>query len=156
YRYITTCNSPTASGNVTVGNDFFIPTGGSYTQTGGTLTLNGDVIDSGTLTITSGGAININGSASVISGNGAINDSAGTITVTHNKTIHTGTVLTLGTASANTTLAIATGTTINNIGNVTLSGSMTGAAASSIWVNNAQSHLTVSGAVLATGVLEAS
>ena len=124
-------NSPSSSGSVTVGYETYIPNGGGYSQTGGTLTLNGDLIDSGTITVGPSGAIYLNGISTVISGIATINDSLGTIHITNHKTITAGSVLTLGTTTANTTLAIATGTSVSNGGMVTLKGSMTGASGTS-------------------------
>ena len=149
-------NSPSSSGNVTVGDETYIPNGGSYSQTGGTLTLNSDLVDSGTITVGPAGAINLNGLSSVISGVATINDSLGIIIITNHKTITTGTILTLGKSTANTTVGLTAATTVNNEGYVTLNGSITGASGTSSWINNSQSALNITGNVLTTGVFDPS
>ena len=153
---ILASGTSSSSGSVTAGDAVVLGSGGTYKQTGGTLTLTDEIIDSGTITIGPSGAISINGVGTTISGTGAINDSAGTISISSNKTISSGSSLTFGTATANTTIAIASGTTLSNVGTVTVNGSITGAAASSTWINNAQSNLSITGTILSTGVLDAS
>ncbi|MDB5283749.1 MAG: C-terminal target protein, partial [Bacteroidota bacterium] len=149
-------DSPVSSGNISVGSTFTIPAGCTFTQTAGTFTATGNLIDSGTINISAGATLNLNGTGTIISGTGVISAPSDTITITNNKSIAVGSILTFGTVIANTSLAIAAGTTISNTASVNLNGNLLGAASSSIWVNNAQSTLAVSGALLTTGVLDVS
>ncbi|MBI4930088.1 MAG: T9SS type A sorting domain-containing protein [Bacteroidetes bacterium] len=148
----STSASSTSSSLMTITGNLTIPSSASLTLVSG-LTLGGNLSNDGTL---AGGASNMafNGSLKTISGLGTITGS-GIITVTNNKTILAGTNLTIAPA-----LALAAATTVTNNGTITLSlstSNLTGAnALTSIWTNAANSVLNAAGAVLATGVLNAS
>ena len=146
----------TASGNVTVYSGLILMSGGSYSQTAGTLNLNDELIDSGTITINPSATLTISGSGTPISGSGSILDSTGTITLSSNKSIVAGSTITFGTSTGNLTLNIASAATISNAGNVILYGSMTGGSGTATWLNNAPGSLSVTGALLSTGLLNAS
>lgn len=149
-------SSASASSSVSIGYDFIVGSGATYNQTAGTLTASGNFIDTGTVNIGAGASLDLNGSAATISGSGIIYDSLGTVTLTRNKVIAPGSVLTIGTSSAGATIALSSATTVNNEGTVTLYGSITGTDTTSQWTNNANAVLNVTGNVLDTGKLDAS
>jgi hypothetical protein len=149
-------SSPTVNGDVTT-LYFTLPAGAAYTQTAGTLTVTADLELSGALSIGSSGSFALTGSNTEISGTGTFTTAAGgSFPVTNNKIVMPGTSLTIGTSGTNTTLSLAANTTVNNMGTITVNGNITGADAStSIWVNNANSAINVTGTLLSTGLLDA-
>ncbi len=153
---LSSSSSTTASGSLTVNGKTTIPTGALHTQTAGTLNLSGDAAISGTLAIGSGSS-NINGSNSVISGTGNItSNTGGTLTITNDKIISSGTNLTIGTSAKPVTVAISGTSNITNNGAVKIYGDLTGSVSGSTWTNAPNSSLQVTGAILATGTLSAS
>lgn len=149
--------SPTVNGNVTVVTQFTLPTGTAYTQSAGTLTVSGELALSGALNMASGSTFVFNGTGAHLSGTGTYTTAAGgSFPVTNNKLIETGTNITIGTAGTNTDFAIATTSTVSNQGTITINGNLTGATATSVWENYANSTLNVTGTVLSTGMLDAS
>jgi hypothetical protein len=148
--------SPTVNGNVQVMGQLTMPTGTAYTQSTGTLTLNGNLSLSGTLNMASGATLVFSGTGAHLNGTGTYTTAAGgSFPVTNNKVIDAGTILTFGTSGTNTTFAIASNGTIFNQGNITVNGDITGGNAASSWENYANSSLTVTGTILATGALDA-
>jgi hypothetical protein len=137
------------------GSSMMIASGSVYAQNGGSLKVEGDVIDSGTITAGSSGAINLDGEGANISGSGIMNDSAGTITLTNNKTITAGSALTFGTVTGNTTIDITSGTTVSNGGTIIVNGSITGDDNTATWLNNYEGALSITGELLDIGSLDA-
>ncbi len=148
--------SQTFSGNVTVSGWFTLDSGATYTHTSGTLTVTGDMEINGAMSISTGANIAFSGVNSILSGTGTFTTaSGGSLAITNDKTIDVGTSLTIGTSGTNTAVALAAGTTINNLGSITVNGDVTGAnGTTSVWVNNANSTLNVTGALLSTGILD--
>ncbi|MBL0308648.1 MAG: hypothetical protein IPP77_02875 [Bacteroidetes bacterium] len=155
---MSSATSPIVNNNVNVTGWFTLPVGTAYTQSSGTLTVGGDIEISGAMSMGSGASMVLNRSGGFISGTGTYTTaSGGSFPITNNKTIVPGTTITIGTPSVNTTLSIAAGTIVNNIGAITVNGNVTGANGStSIWLNNANALLSVSGTLLSTGILDAS
>ena len=153
--YLPTAGTVTASSNIVVNGTLTIPSGTGYTQTGGTLISNGNVVDSGTITVINTGILSLKGNGTIISGNGTIIDSAGSIQITNAKSIPSGALFTIGSSTKKTSFALAANTTMNSSGSITLYGDVTGAAASSVWANNANATLSVTGNILTTGTLDA-
>ncbi|HLP21828.1 MAG TPA: hypothetical protein VK174_16055, partial [Chitinophagales bacterium] len=149
-------SSQTFSGNVTVSGWFTLDSGATYTHSSGTLTITGDLLINGDMSLSSGATIAFSGVNSELSGTGTFTTSAGgALAITNDKTIAEGTSLTIGTSGVNTNVTLAANTIINNLGSLTINGNLTGADVSSTWINNANSELKVSGALLASGTLDA-
>lgn len=137
----------TTTGTLTVGRDLYvsatsissIPSGGM--TIGMDLNVNG-VLDLGANTLT------LNGIGKTISGTGSITGNGTLSITTGNKTIASGSTLTIA-----PTVAITGAITVNNSGTVTLSGDLTGSVAGSTWTNDENSTLNVAGAILTTGTL---
>ncbi len=147
--------SQTFSGDVTVTGWFTLDSGATYTHTSGTLTVTGDMEIDGSMSLASGATIAFSGTNSILSGTGTFTTaSGGVFAITNDKTVAEGTTLTIGTTGTNTDVSLGANTQINNLGSITLNGSMTGTDASSVWINNANSVLNVSGALLSTGTLD--
>lgn len=153
---MSSATSPTVNGNVTVSGWFTLPVGTAYTQSSGALVCGGDIEIGGDLSIASGATCSLTGTLGHISGTGTFTTaSGGTLSISNNKVIDPETTLTIGTPSVNTTVALAASTTINNLGDITINGNLTGAnSTTSIWLNNAYSSLSVSGTLLSTGTLD--
>lgn len=149
--------SPTVNNNVQVVGQLTLPTGTAYTQSAGTLTVNGELSLSGALNIASGASFVFDGSGAHLSGTGTFTTAAGgSFPVTNSKVVEAGTAITIGTSGTNTDLAIGANSTVSNQGSITINGNLTGATSTSIWENYANSTLSVTGAILSTGVLDAS
>lgn len=149
--------SQTFSGDVTVSGWFTLDSGATYTHSSGTLTITGDMEIDGDMSLASGANIAFSGVNSILSGSGTFTTAAGgTLSITNDKVIAEGTSLTIGTSGVNTGISLAANTNINNLGTITLNGNMTGAdAVTSVWINNANSRLNISGDLLVTGILDA-
>ncbi len=155
---LSSATSPVVNGPVTVLGWFTLPEGTAYTQSSGTLTVSGDMEISGDLSMASGTTLVFDGNGSHLSGTGGTYTTAsgGSFPISNNKIIDPGTSITIGTSGTNTTLSIASSSTVNSIGDITVNGNLTGASSSSIWINNATSTLSVTGTVLSTGTLDVS
>ncbi|AYB33314.1 T9SS type A sorting domain-containing protein [Chryseolinea soli] len=143
----TGTSTSTVAINVT--GDLEIDAGTTFNTTsalsvaGDEITIDGTLgIGSSTLTL-SGANATISGSAGSITGTSSAN-----INFTTSKSILSGSSLTI-----QPNINLSSGVVLTNSGTVTHSGNLTGAAASSTWVNDAGSVYNVTGAVLATGVL---
>lgn len=148
--------STTASGDVIINGGLTVPVGVTYTQSAGSLTISGDINVNGTLDIGSGVTVSLDGITSEIAGTGSIvTASGGSINLSGIKTIAPDAVLTLGSATTSTTVALAADAIVNNTGSVTVYGNITGGNASSTWINNAGSTLNITGTLLSTGILNA-
>ena len=147
--------SQTFSGNVTVSGWFTLDSGATYNHSSGALTITGDLHIDGDMSLSSGATMAFSGTNAVLSGTGTFTTSAGgVLSITNDKTIDEGTALTIGTSSVNTNISLAANTTINNLGSISLNGSVTGTNATSTWVNNANSNLELTGTLLSTGTLD--
>lgn len=147
--------SQTFSGNVTVSGWFTLDSGATYNHSSGTLTITGDLQIDGAMSLSSGATMAFSGTNAVLSGTGTFTTSSGgVLSITNDKTIDEGTALTIGTSSVNTNINLAANTTINNLGSISLNGSITGTNATSTWVNNANATLELTGALLSTGTLD--
>ncbi len=137
--------APLISGDLNVG-------AGTTLTMAATLNLPKDLSVDGTLAM---GAQTLNltgpsGSTISNSGTGSITGS-GTINITTaNKTISTGTILTI-----NPIVAIATGIKVTNNGTITLTNQLNGGNAASTWVNAVNSTLNSASSILSTGTLTA-
>jgi hypothetical protein len=121
---------------------------------GGDLTIN----SGGTLTGVAGGLVVMSGSLSSpqnqISGTGSFSGAYTINITTASKTIASTAVISQ--AGTGTNMNIATGLTVTNKGSIQLGGNLVGAAASSTWTNSTNSTLRIGGALLTTGILNAS
>lgn len=143
----------TLAGNTTSSGTLTVTSGSTLNIGTYTLTVSGNLVDNGTISGTTG-PILLSGATKTIDGSGQIT-STGTITISGgNKTILSTANLTI-TAG---TIAINTAITVTNNGAVTTnaSGGITGADASSTWVNATNSTLNIFGPLLAAGTLTAS
>ncbi|MBL0744341.1 T9SS type A sorting domain-containing protein [Chryseolinea lacunae] len=140
-----------SSAPLTIGGNLQIDAGNSLTM-GNTLSVAGDLEVDGTLAM-GGSTLTLSGvnttitgvtGAATISGTGAIN-------VTQSKTIQNTADITIG-----PNINLSAGMTITNGGTVTHTGSLTGGSATSTWVNDVNAVYNVTGAVMTTGVLNAS
>lgn len=148
--------SQTFSGNVNVAGWFTLDSGATYNHSSGSLVITGDLEIDGSMSLSSGATMAFSGVNATLSGTGSFTTNAGgVLAITNDKTIAEGTSLTIGTAAINTNISIAANTTVNNLGSVSLNGSVTGTDATSTWINNSNALLNVSGALLATGTLDA-
>ena len=154
--YLTTGASFTADQSMGVTGAMTVGTGSSYTQSGGTLSVSGDMIDSGTVSGSGSGTISLVGNGANISGNGSYVDADNPVYITNDKTITYGSALTFGNGSTNTSMALATNTTISNGGTIVFNGGIMGTDSSSYWLNNVNGSLAVTGEILDTGSLDAS
>jgi hypothetical protein len=139
----------TVTGNLNIGS------GTILTMSGGAgVTVTGNLIVDGTLALGTS-TLTFNGTAGKTISNtsaGSITGAGATVSITTaNKTISAGTNLTIASA-----FAIASAITVTNSGTVTITGNITGAAGTSTWTNAANSVLNTTGAILATGILNAS
>ncbi|SHG38866.1 Por secretion system C-terminal sorting domain-containing protein [Chryseolinea serpens] len=135
---------------INVAGDLQIDAGTTLSM-GGALTVGGDqVIIDGTLAMAAN-ALNLNGTNALIFGStgAATITGSGTINMNTSKTIVPGANLTI-----QPIINLAANTTLTNSGTVTHTNNLTGSnATTSIWVNDANALYSVTGAVLATGVL---
>jgi hypothetical protein len=118
-----------------------------------TLQISGNLAVDGTLAL-GANTMTLNGAGTTISGSaGAASiTGSGPISVQNAKTISTGTNLTV-----QPVINLAAATTITSNGAITTTANITGTnAVSSSWINSANAALTTTGAILATGVLDAS
>lgn len=132
-------------------NNLTIESGATLIDNGtGTIAVSGDVLVNGNWA--GSAAIALNGQSKNMSGKGVISNSS-TLTITGIKLILTGTEL----IKSNGSITLNSNTTVINNGSVTINGSLIGVnGTSSVWTNAENSTLTISGALLATGVLHAS
>ena len=154
--YLTAGSSFTADQSMGVTGATTIGTASSYTQSGGTLSISGDVIDSGTISGSGSGTISLIGNGANLSGNGSYVDADNPVYITNDKTITYGSALTFGTGGTNTSMALASNTTISNGGTIVFYGGIMGTDSSSYWLNNVNGSLAVTGEILDTGSLDAS
>jgi len=146
---ISTGHTVTRNSATTV-NNLTIQSGGIVSDNGGALTVTGNLLINGTLSGT--GATNVTGNGTTIGGTGIISNT-GTITLTNAKTISTGTMLAKNTGN----MTLGANTTVNNLGDISIGGSLIGTnATTSVWTNGINSSLSVNGNLLTTGVLNAS
>jgi hypothetical protein len=135
-------------------NTVTVDAGGTWNTNGKVVNITGDLTVNGTITTTGTKAINLTGSSITIDGIGGTINTAGPLNfTTGNKTFSSSTLLDITASAINISDA---GLTINNYGNVTLNGPLVGGASTSTWTNQASSTLTIDGALLATGTLNAS
>jgi hypothetical protein len=137
-------------GNVFM-NNLTIESGGVLMDTGtGTIQVAGDVLVNGNWA--GSAALALNGQSKSISGNGVISNSSA-LTITGAKIIAAEANL----IKSNGSIVINQNTTVVNNGSFTVNGGLTGVnGISSVWTNAEKAVLTVSGALLPTGVLNAS
>lgn len=157
-RLTGTSSSTTPSGSAMSITGYLNLGPGTSLTLSGALTVSGKLTVDGTLAL-GGFGLTLNGTGTAISSaSSSITTSGGTptITVTNNKTIESGTILTIGTVALPITLALSAATTVTNNGSITLNGSMTGAAGTSVWTQNPGATLNITDALLATGALNAS
>ncbi|MBL4656941.1 MAG: hypothetical protein JKX73_02995, partial [Flavobacteriales bacterium] len=134
-----TISNLTIDTNGTLFDDNFL----NFTVTGN-LTIHSLAIYSGSQGLT------LSGANKTIAGTGRISAS-GTLSITGgNKTISSGANLNRSPGDVD----ISAGVTLSNDGSIIIAGDLTGAA-SSIWTNTANSAMTVGGALLSTGTLNA-
>lgn len=125
-----------------------------------TVTVTGDLTISsgGSLTGIAGGIVEMTGSLSSpqnqIDGTGSLNGAFTLEIKTASKTIASSAVISQ--AGTGTNINIDAGLTLTNEGSLTVGGNITGDAASSTFTNSTNATLTVGGALLATGTLDAS
>jgi hypothetical protein len=148
--FITGTTASTSSAALSIVGALSIPVGASLTMNAA-LTLNNNLTVNGTLN-TGSATTMLNGtSGKTISGTGTISGSGTLSITTADKSILSGTALTI-----EPVVSLANGITLTNNGTVTLSGNLTGGNNSSTWVNAAGSVLNTAGTVLSTGTLTAS
>lgn len=154
---LSSSTSPTVNGDVTA-QYFTMPSGTNYTQSSGTLHVTNELAMSGNITMATGTSFLFDGTYGHLSGtNGTFQGpSGGSFTMTNNKVIEPGTTITIGSSGTNTALAVASNSTINNIGEITVYGNITGASGTAYWLNNATSLLSGTGSIMSTGILDAS
>lgn len=125
-----------------------------------TVTVSGDLTISsgGSLTGIAGGIVEMTGSLSSpqnqIDGTGSLSGAFTLEIKTASKTIASSAVI--GQAGTGTNINIDAGLTLTNEGSITVGGNITGDAASSTFTNSTNATLTIGGALLATGTLDAS
>jgi hypothetical protein len=144
-------SSSTSGASLLIGGTLWVKSANTLTMANSVSVAENLIIDgtlalgNNTLTL-SGLTKNISGSggAATISGNG-------TVSISQNKNILNGAAIII-----NPTISLAANTTITNNGTITNTSNITGAAATSIWTNSTNGVLNVEGAILATGVLNAS
>jgi len=152
---LTLASSTSVTGDIVVMGTLTVPSGVTLTHTSGSLTLSGDVEVNGELAINSSVSFVMSGSGTEIFGSGSITTtSGGTISITNFKSIRAGSELTFGSPSVSTTVAIGNDGYINNMGDITVYGNITGGNANSTWLNNSNSRLDITGILLSTGVLD--
>jgi hypothetical protein len=134
------------NGNCTIGNGSTL----SLSALGTGITVGGNLIVNGTL---SSGVSNIvlDGGTTSISGSGTISGSSDVIVNAGNKTVLSGTSLSIGPE-----FVIQGAYTVTNNGIVTLTKDLTGSVSSSTWLNSTGSTLYAGSSVLSTGTLTAS
>lgn len=154
--YVTAGASFTANQSIAVTGAMTVGTGSSYIQNAGTISISGDIIDSGTISGSGSGTISLIGNGANLSGNGTYIDGDNPINVTNDKTITYGSALTFGDGGTNTSMALASNTTISNGGAIVFNGGVMGTDSSSYWLNNVNGSLAVTGEILDTGSLDAS
>ncbi|HNP76793.1 MAG TPA: T9SS type A sorting domain-containing protein [Cyclobacteriaceae bacterium] len=118
-----------------------------------TLQISGNLVVDGTLAL-GANTMTLNGSGTTISGStgAATISGSGPISVQNAKTVSVGTNLTV-----QPIINLLAATTITSNGAITTTADITGTnAVTSSWVNGANSALTTTGAILSTGVLDAS
>jgi MSHA biogenesis protein MshQ len=157
-------NSLTVTGLTTVGGTLSITNAaGAVTFSGGMTINSGGAFNNNLVTepITMGGNFTNNGtfnagnntytfnSAGQWAGSSGLNFGTGTVTVSANRSNNT-------TASFGGTLAITGAVTLTNNATATVAGAITGSVAGSTWTNATNSTLNITGALLATGTLNAS
>lgn len=125
-----------------------------------TVTVSGDLTlnSGGSLTGIAGGIVELTGSLSSpqnqIDGTGSLNGPFTLEIKTASKTISSTAVI--NQSGTGTNLNIDAGLTLTNSGSIEIGGNITGDAASSTFTNATNATLTVGGALLATGILNAS
>ncbi|MBN4061630.1 hypothetical protein JYU20_00345 [Bacteroidales bacterium AH-315-I05] len=130
-------------------NNITIYATGTLANSTFTMTVNGDYTISGTHS--GSGQINLDGASKNIDGNtGSITNTA-LLRITGNKTILSGASITKSSGNVDIDGAF----TVFNNGTITIGGNLTGGNASATWRQEANSSLTISGALLVTGVLNA-
>jgi hypothetical protein len=143
--------------NNTIPNNAGFATFNNFTVSAGTTTLSRTTTIAGNLLVngTLAGAQTLN-----LTGNGQTIDGTGAVTNTGTLNMSTGSKSFPSTAalSFSGTIAIANGIGVTNNGAVTTTaaGGITGGNGASTWTNAAGSSLTISGPLMATGVLDAS
>ncbi len=137
-------------------NDLTIESGGVLDLANRDLTIDGNLILNGSI-ITQNGKLIFDQGGHVITGGGVFTSSNnGFINFDASATI-SGTDIRIIRNNSGTIIDIAAGVTITHNGNTTVYGDIIGGnATTSIWTNTSDSYLTIDGALLSTGVLNAS
>ncbi len=152
---LTLSSSTSVTGDIVVLGQITVPSGTELELTSGSMVLSGEVSVDGILKVGSGVSLSMNGSGSEIFGTGSIlTASGGTVNITNHKTIREGSSLSFGSPSITTHVSIGSEAVVNNMGEVTVYGNITGGNANSTWFNNAFSKLNATGTVLSTGILD--
>ncbi|MCB0431464.1 MAG: PKD domain-containing protein [Flavobacteriales bacterium] len=146
---IKATHTVTLAANTTVANLVIEPTGTLF-DNNRRMTVTGDLTVNGTYTGTN--RLDMNGTNKTINGTGTISTSGEFRLSGGNKVIHSG-------ANINRSpgiMSVNGGITVQNHGIMLLGSDLTANNASSTWINDESASLTIGGALLSTGILEAS
>lgn len=133
-------------------SDAFNLSAGSTLSHSAPITLSGTIVLNGTLDLVATTATWNGSSTQTMEGTGAVTGSNGTFSITTaSKEILSGSVF-----SFSSNISLANGIVLTNSGTVSLDGNLLGGNSSSGWINSTGAVFNVSGAMLATGNLNAS
>lgn len=147
-------SSSSSSGDLSVFGALDIASGSTYTQTSSSFNVYGNLNLEGEVSLNSA-SMNLSGNGTSISGTGTITStsSGDSINVTNDKTILSGSDITIGSGINEITVTLNGEMDLTNNGTIKMFGSIEGNDSLSSWVNEANSSLEITGSLLNTGSL---